>query len=1184
MTRNGTQISQIRLEQVWDRIDPLARELGITAASHEETLPYYSLRGPGFERLCYQLLVEEGESPLFFGKNGQPDHGVDIVVQSGATGKVLQCKNPAEIPRFNKIRDAVTKFEDQWLQAEGLPRPTTFIYCCPVDLSDVKTDKDWVTFRANFFEKTGGVQLEIWDRSYFDTRLRRLPDVVAGLFSDAHAELFCSAGEWRDDPWVRIRRDVSRFPAVGRFLDRFDAGLIYVPKKIAQWFDDASLRSPALLIRGVPGSGKTTLGLKLIADLRPPRHVYYVTLKDNLEFDRLWRSIRRRSALPSYFVVDDCHLDLDLAERLVDRLQPEFNDSRSKVSLLLLCRGAEIGSGEPGDYCELIERLNSEKASRFLKTSYEMTGEVISLVRPDLARLSRSRLERVHGCTAGDLYLLDEILATIGTVSEIDTFANETLYRQVLTRYFGRGTRHLPAIMKLVALAQFDLSPLAEFFVWSEGEKALVEPLMTEIISPLRYSFAHSSLADLLSRALVHATKSDQESATAEAVGGTLVEYFATLSAGVVDGRFSMGLFASDLNQLMSPVLADNQIHYKAHLVGSHSLLSFLDHQLNAIPVSTIAFAVRLLALVGHDSLVDSIRLLCRKFHSLFEAEPWEVTVADIEALSSGFMTLRRYAPEQLDVLLAGDAPRSLGLILTANGGVVDLFKIMENSPPDFAGALLETLEDSAIDQLTEATIASGRSVGTLHLAMRGMAQNDSLLLERLEEKTGAGRLAKLVCSNGNLLDLLNILQYSTASFAGEVFDALDCRMANRLIDSVATSGRSIEWAHHSLRALGPKLLPRLENLIGVDGWWRLIRGRGTLHSLSEQLSVISPEFRAELIAGAEGLSDDDWYHIISRGWFNNACCFIEGDLAKLPDNARARFAIAMERSVGPLAQSCSWSYLKSSEIPKDDDSPEAVVLVRAFKARIRAADLDQLEDLPLGEAASAFALLWVERQDLRQKLKQRMWAILPPVETWPQSESWEIGSLRSVLWIARSDLIALEDADRLAEAVRSLPLRVYSETESRHLFLLIWNLASLWYERLNDHSFTDTLPKPIVKRLTKTVLGRSKRCRSPSEKSSLFALAATIDLIAPDARARLCEGLRGRVRGLQWVREEANQLTFVPAYFALRGLSLIDTSRRKTLPLECLSLLRKAEDYEERGPAIDCLCEKIRRMIRCQP
>jgi len=202
--------------EVWDRVDPLAPDLGVDPAVAElGVLPYAKLLGPGFERLCYELLVAEGHSPRFFGRSGQRDYGVDIVVEKGGTRTVYQCKNPADTPSWTDVRDAVAKFESDWLGEAGLPRPQGFVYCCPQPLDDLDIAERWTQFKDAFRQHTG-IEVSFWDKHELDTRLRRLPDVVAGLFSGSYAEHFCGRDDWLDDPWTRVRWGEPRHRSIRR--------------------------------------------------------------------------------------------------------------------------------------------------------------------------------------------------------------------------------------------------------------------------------------------------------------------------------------------------------------------------------------------------------------------------------------------------------------------------------------------------------------------------------------------------------------------------------------------------------------------------------------------------------------------------------------------------------------------------------------------------------------------------------------------------------------------------------------------------------------------------------------------------------------------------------------------------------------------------------------------------------
>src|SRR5438552_6735350 len=87
-----------------------------------DSLPYEKLGGPGFERLCYLLLLTHGHSPLFFGSSGQAQRGIDLLVEENGERVVYQCKNVKNFSPPDMVA-AWKKFEFEWLQPTDLPKP-----------------------------------------------------------------------------------------------------------------------------------------------------------------------------------------------------------------------------------------------------------------------------------------------------------------------------------------------------------------------------------------------------------------------------------------------------------------------------------------------------------------------------------------------------------------------------------------------------------------------------------------------------------------------------------------------------------------------------------------------------------------------------------------------------------------------------------------------------------------------------------------------------------------------------------------------------------------------------------------------------------------------------------------------------------------------------------------------------
>jgi len=326
----GAPLTLLSPDEVWDRVDPLSSDLGLDPSKAGlPDLPYAKLLGPGFERLCYELLVAEGHSPRFFGRSGQRDYGVDIVVEAGDTRRVYQCKNVTDPPTWTDIRDAVAKFESDWLGEAGLPAHH-FVYCCPHPLDHKDLGELWTRFRDEFRARTGVEISPFWDKHALDTKLHRLPDVVAGLFSGSYAEHFCGRDGWRDDPWTRVCWGKARHRSVERFLDRHKRDAIHISNQHEVRFIELLGRSGALAVRGPPGSGKTLWCLELGCRMRSPlRRLYYATLNEPSDPERIWQSVTRRCSLPALFVLDDCHQNLEGAGMILERLTPELKGGAS---------------------------------------------------------------------------------------------------------------------------------------------------------------------------------------------------------------------------------------------------------------------------------------------------------------------------------------------------------------------------------------------------------------------------------------------------------------------------------------------------------------------------------------------------------------------------------------------------------------------------------------------------------------------------------------------------------------------------------------------------------------------------------------------------------------------------------------------------------------------------------------
>lgn len=257
--------------------NPLAPPKGFSVNTGSSSLPYYELGGRGFERLMLNILIAQGKTARFFGDSGQRDYEVDIVVEVNDKYELYQCKNLKEQPNIKQINDTIQKFQKEWLEEKQLPERTKYIYCCPHSFSDIKVGEPWENLKNDFKEQTG-VSVELFTLDELNQHLKRLPDIVTDIFSEAYAEFFCSEKTWQSGPWSRITSEINeqRHQVIHRFLELHNKKRIYLDAEVQDWFTGQIYNEKVLLLRGLPGSGKTTTALELINSLTTPRcHIQF---------------------------------------------------------------------------------------------------------------------------------------------------------------------------------------------------------------------------------------------------------------------------------------------------------------------------------------------------------------------------------------------------------------------------------------------------------------------------------------------------------------------------------------------------------------------------------------------------------------------------------------------------------------------------------------------------------------------------------------------------------------------------------------------------------------------------------------------------------------------------------------------------------------------------------------------
>ena len=631
MTQGNDVLQPLDLNQAEHCLDPLfAMEGEAPCDPADPSLPYHTLGPYGLERLCFQLLVQRGMAPRLFGKPGQAQYGIDLLAETSGGRGVYQCKNLDHEPSVAEIREAVEKFTSDWLGKAGLPAPAEFFYCCPQHFDDSRKNKDFIGLQEKFKTATG-IELHVWHRATFDARLQGLPDLVSGLFSPQHARLFCKAEDWNDDFLVQVtHRRPARHRLVERFLTLRDGRKIFVAPELDDQFRIGLTSSPVLLVRGLPGSGKTTTTLEMATRLlyRQPGLRYricFAQLVDGVKVSELVNAIKRRLSLPTLIILDDCHVDFSVAEKVVERLGPELKDPKQRLAILLIARHTPTPEETEADEDpDLVVSLKGQDAVITVATGRKPMEQVLCYLRPDLGRLSDTRFERIFRMTGGDLFLLDQVLAMIQSPTDVDGLDLHAIFLDARKRYFSRAAIYLPSVMQITALAQFGLAPQIRFCPkgHDEREHKIIESLVTPAGRSTRYYFLHSSLAELLLHALVDASGDSDESCIEECILDGLMQYFQALSKAPVYPRMSAKLFLDDLQVLVRARLKliseETEVRLKASFLARSEVVSLIASSLDKLTHSFLSLCLFLTRRGQPMAMQPFMDLLTKKILSLF--------------------------------------------------------------------------------------------------------------------------------------------------------------------------------------------------------------------------------------------------------------------------------------------------------------------------------------------------------------------------------------------------------------------------------------------------------------------------------------------------------------------------------------------------------------------------------------
>jgi hypothetical protein len=818
----------------------VGHEKAMRAAAPGGSLPYDHLDAYAFERLCFLLLLDQGEQPRYWGRRGQAQQGIDLIFSNGCDSTVYQCKHHGRFTA-TELEIAVHKFEREWLSRPELGRPQKFVLCTSARLNLTT----WETKKRNLAADLG-ITIEEWHRDTLDGWLRHKPGIVADLFGDRVAELFCGCGgQWDLGLFQPLVRGADK-RTVDRYFDLLEADRIVRDPRDEAAFNEMLGRSRLVMLGGRAGAGKTMVALDLARAFKGGEWaVFHLRADTTRNVDQLFFGIKGRAFRPAIFVADDAHKAYDEIETLVRRLPREW-----PVKLVLTGRTPPEGMDmlDPAGTA-FVQELRQDEVFLEIEADEKRFRAIIAKRRPDWAN---TPLDRLMARTGRDLAILDLVLDELEPHELDETEAMEGVFERLVVQLFDRNTIEAPRLRELAAVGQFDLALPKRMWKDLDKEAAKVAERFVVVQGrPPALAFRHPSAGEFVFRLLAWA-KGEQnvEVACAADIAKVLLECAELPGAASVSGELLPRLLRTRLN------LSDDGAIKRALL--AHASIAALVTAPD-VPLPTLSLAT---FLSGSEQPTYAAQLAARL--EALAAKPETASAADVGLFYMFLRSLQvadsvthaelsgRALPDdpertQADLFLERLGAEAMARLVRTRGDLVALLGILGGSPGWFAGDLLQAFEPADLETLTGRTIAREGRVGTLGVRLRelggralpdgsGRTQAD-LFLERL----GAEAMARLVRTRGDLVALQRILRYSPDWFTGHLLQAFEAADLETLIERTLAREGSVGTLGVGLRELRRRALPDgsgqtqadlfLERL-GAEAMARLVRTRGDLVAL----------------------------------------------------------------------------------------------------------------------------------------------------------------------------------------------------------------------------------------------------------------------------------------------------------------------------------------------------------------
>ena len=820
----------------------------------EAGLPYDHIKGgkgDGFEMLCYLILIAEDKNHIPHGnhKDGLTDCGVDIWVEGENGLTVYQCKN-REGDISNVFKDAVNEFKEKWIDKYKMKIPYKYVLCCPAIEDSIKNT---ASFQAaeDKLKSINVKEVVYWDRNLLHTILKKHPDIVAEMFSDDIAVRHCGA-DWLRDVFIPLGEDNSK--VMDKYFALNKKEHIYIPEEQKEMLLEKLTSKSKILIKGLPGSGKTILALDLARKFSYEGleyFTYYVDLKSVQSAEKIVEGIKKRLSLPTVFILDNCQEDLDLVNSLNLRIDSLIKEKRAFV--IYLARTIPVEEGiKTGEDKRFISFFG--KSVITLKTNTDVFRNIIKKINPGLDIVSNDRADRIYSLAGGDLYILEHILQSINAASDIDNIEIDDIYDKVFENYFYRDTGDFDSILKIASLAQFDLSIATSYYNEAEKngsvyEKKLLKDFTIEAGSPVKRYFLHSSLAELLCGSLIHANGKNPVKVTVN----RLVEYLSYMVNDEDDTEKRKREIEKNLSKILYNVLKLSQEtsdEIKKRFLSNENAYKFISRNSDCIFPNMWVKISKVLA--SEDCWAKYYDILK---NNIINAEVIDKIITLESSKNSAFIYWLKNHPE-LSVILKKQLFEKMKTI-PDKCEFYNLIHLVAGFYNRGDKAMwfefIESIKNDKIIDMIEKTKAGKVSIGTFPRALRTIKDSDGgeELLAKLENKIGTGNYLELIKSNGSFVILAKILGNSTKEMTENIISALTPEYILKLLEnakknaSIGTLGINLR----NIKSLERILLKKLENNIRAEDYLNLIENNGNFVDLIRIINNTTEEMAKNIVS-----------------------------------------------------------------------------------------------------------------------------------------------------------------------------------------------------------------------------------------------------------------------------------------------------------------------------------------------